>query len=64
MSRSPILLLVLMEAFQSEAPLLTTLADMLPFYNTKAKSSITVSAEAARLFPVIQEPLPKKELPI
>lgn len=37
--------------FLSEVPFLTTAADMLPFFDTKAKSSITVTAEAARLFP-------------
>jgi len=34
-----------------DAPILTEIADMLPFYDTKAKSNITLRAEAARLFP-------------
>ncbi len=38
-------------SYRSEVPLLTTLADMLPFYDTKTKSTITVTAEAAKLFP-------------
>lgn len=37
--------------FRSEVPLLTKAADMLPFFDTKAKSTLTISAEAARLFP-------------
>jgi len=38
-------------SYKTEAPFLTQAADLLPFYSTKAKSSITISAEAARLFP-------------
>ena len=38
-------------SFKSELPFLTTAVDMLPFYNTKAPSNITIAAEAARLFP-------------
>jgi cell surface protein SprA len=38
-------------SYRTEAPILTQIADMLPFYSTKETSTITVSAEAARLFP-------------
>ncbi|MAY84984.1 MAG: cell surface protein SprA [Flavobacteriales bacterium] len=38
-------------SFQTEAPFLTRAADLLPFYSTKEKSVLTVTAEAARLFP-------------
>lgn len=37
--------------FQKEAPFLTRLVDGIPFVETKAKSNITMSAEAAKLFP-------------
>lgn len=38
-------------SFSTDAPYITKLVDMLPFYNTKAKSTITVATEAAKLFP-------------
>ncbi|MEQ8908286.1 MAG: cell surface protein SprA [Vicingaceae bacterium] len=38
-------------SFRTDAPFLTRAADMLPFYSTKQKSNLTVTAEAARLFP-------------
>ena len=38
-------------SYRTDAPILTRFADMLPFYNTKAPSSITIAAEAAKLFP-------------
>lgn len=38
-------------SYKTDAPILTRIADMLPFYNTKAPSSITIAAEAAKLFP-------------
>lgn len=38
-------------SFETEAPFLTRAADLLPFYATKEKSTLTVTAEAARLFP-------------
>ena len=38
-------------SFQTEADFLTRAADLLPFYSTKEKSTLTVTAEAARLFP-------------
>ncbi|MFM7310068.1 MAG: cell surface protein SprA, partial [Flavobacteriales bacterium] len=37
--------------FQKESSLLTRLVDRIPFIDTKAKSNITFSAEAAKLFP-------------
>lgn len=37
--------------FQSEAPFLTKLVDNIPFINTKEKSTITASVEAAYLIP-------------
>ena len=38
-------------SYTSEAPILTKLADLLPFYSTKAKSNFTVAGEVAKLFP-------------
>jgi cell surface protein SprA len=38
-------------AYTSEAPILTKLADMLPFFSTKEKSTFTIAGEVARLFP-------------
>lgn len=38
-------------SFQTEAPFLSRAVDLLPFYSTKDPSTITVTAEAARLFP-------------
>jgi cell surface protein SprA len=38
-------------AFQKESPLLTRIVDGIPFLETKAKSNISFSAEAAKLFP-------------
>jgi hypothetical protein len=38
-------------AWQTESQLLTDLVDLLPFYETTAKSSIDISAEAAYLIP-------------
>lgn len=38
-------------AFQKEAPFITRLVDGIPFIETKAKSNINFSAEAARIFP-------------
>lgn len=37
--------------FRAEAPFITKAVDLLPFYATKEKSLLTVTAEAARLFP-------------
>ena len=37
--------------FRTEAPILSRAVDLLPFYSTKEKSNLTVTAEAARLFP-------------
>lgn len=37
--------------YRRDAPLLTRFADMLPFYETKDKSTITMTGEYARLFP-------------
>ena len=37
--------------YRTEAPILTRFADMLPFYDTKQKSTITMTGEYARLFP-------------
>lgn len=37
--------------YTKEVPLLTRLADMLPFYSTKEKSTVTVQGEAAYLIP-------------
>lgn len=37
--------------YQADAPFLTRLVDKLPFYETKEKSSISVSAEFAKLIP-------------
>lgn len=37
--------------FQKEIPALTSLVDRIPFIETKAKSNLTFSAEAAKLFP-------------
>lgn len=37
--------------FRTEAPFLSRAVDLLPFYSTKQKSNLTVTAEAARLFP-------------
>ncbi|NBG64794.1 T9SS outer membrane translocon Sov/SprA [Acidiluteibacter ferrifornacis] len=37
--------------YRTEVPFLTTLADKLPFYDTKEKSTLTVQGEFARLFP-------------
>ncbi|MBL4709355.1 MAG: cell surface protein SprA, partial [Flavobacteriales bacterium] len=38
-------------SFTTDAPYITKLVDMIPFYSTKAKSTLTISAEAAKLFP-------------
>lgn len=38
-------------SFRTDAPFLTKAVDLLPFYSTKEKSTLTVTAEAARLFP-------------
>ena len=38
-------------SYQTEAPFLTRAVDLLPFYSTKQKSTLTVTAEAAKLFP-------------
>lgn len=38
-------------SFETDAPFITRAADALPFYSTKEKSTLTVTAEAARLFP-------------
>lgn len=38
-------------AFQKEAPFLTRMVNGLPFIETKAKSNINISAEAAKIFP-------------
>lgn len=38
-------------AYRTNAPIITKIADMIPFYNTNAASSISVTAEAAKLFP-------------
>ncbi len=38
-------------SFETDAPFITQAADLLPFYSTKEKSTLTVTAEAARLFP-------------
>ena len=38
-------------SYATEVPIITQIVDKLPFYSTKATSSITVSAEVARLFP-------------
>jgi hypothetical protein len=37
--------------FQREAPFLTRWVDRIPFIDTKEKSTLTISAEAAKLFP-------------
>jgi cell surface protein SprA len=37
--------------YSNEAPLLTRLVDKIPFIDTKAKSNLTISGEAARLIP-------------
>jgi len=37
--------------YRTEAPFLSRAVDLLPFYSTKEKSTITVTAEAAKLFP-------------
>lgn len=37
--------------FQKETPFLTSLVDRIPLIDTKAKSTVTFSAEAAKLFP-------------
>ncbi len=38
-------------SFRTDAPFITKTVDMLPFYSTKEKSTLTITAEAARLFP-------------
>jgi cell surface protein SprA len=38
-------------SFQTDAPFLTRAVDLLPFYSTKERSTLTVTAEAAKLFP-------------
>ncbi|MFN0030564.1 MAG: cell surface protein SprA [Flavobacteriales bacterium] len=38
-------------AFQKESPFITRLVDGIPFIDTKAKSNISISGEAARIFP-------------
>lgn len=38
-------------SYRTDAPFLTKAVDLLPFYATKEKSTITITAEAARLFP-------------
>lgn len=38
-------------SFRTEAPFLTKAADLLPFYSTKEKSILTITGEAAKLFP-------------
>lgn len=38
-------------SFRSEVPQISRAVDLLPFYSTKEKSTITVTGEAARLFP-------------
>ena len=38
-------------AYQKDSPWLTRLVDGIPFLETKAKSSVQISAEAAKLFP-------------
>lgn len=38
-------------SYTSEAPFLTKLVDLLPFYSTKSKSTFTVAGEVAKLFP-------------
>lgn len=46
--------------FRTDAPLITKAADLLPFYSTKEKSVLTVTAEAARLFPGNSRAITKK----
>lgn len=38
-------------SYRTDAPFLTKAVDLLPFYATKEKSTLTITAEAARLFP-------------
>tara|TARA_R110002096_G_scaffold109056_12_gene238712 strand:+ start:36057 stop:43514 length:7458 start_codon:yes stop_codon:yes gene_type:complete len=38
-------------SLRKEAPIITQLANFLPFYSSNAKSTVTVTAEAAKLFP-------------
>ena len=38
-------------SYATEVPIITQIVDKLPFYSTSATSSITLSAEVARLFP-------------
>lgn len=38
-------------SFRTDAPIITQVADLIPFYDTKAKSKLTFTAEAAKLFP-------------
>ena len=37
--------------YQTEAPIITKLVDLIPFYNTKEKSNLTFSGEFAQLIP-------------
>jgi cell surface protein SprA len=38
-------------SYRTDAPIITKAVDILPFYSTKEKSTLTITAEAAKLFP-------------
>jgi len=38
-------------SYTTEAPILTKIVDLLPFYSTKQKSTFTIAGEVAKLFP-------------